>query len=44
MASGRLTTFEAAQKLGISERRVVSLIHSGDLAAEKFGRSWALVR
>lgn len=42
MSKDRLTTCEAAQKLGISERRVVSLIHSGDLAAEKFGRSWAL--
>ena len=28
--------------LGVSERRVMALIHSGDLEAQKFGRSWAV--
>lgn len=35
-----ITTKEAAEKLGISVRRVIALIQSGDLEAEKFGRSW----
>lgn len=35
-----LTTTEAAQQLGISTRRVVALIESGDLVAERFGRQW----
>ena len=35
-----LTTSEAAEILGITPRRVVALIESGDLAAERFGRQW----
>lgn len=35
-----LTTAEAARLLGVSQRRVVALIDSGDLAAERFGRQW----
>ena len=35
-----LTTSEAAKMLGISARRVVALIESGDLLAERFGRQW----
>ena len=35
-----LTTKEAAEVLGISVRRVTSLIESGVLSAQKFGRSW----
>ena len=36
------TTKEAAQRLGISMRRVNALIASGDLEAQRFGRSWML--
>ena len=35
-----LTTAEAAEILGVSPRRVISLIESGDLVAERFGRQW----
>lgn len=35
-----LTTKEAAERLGVSVRRVNALIDSGDLQAERFGRSW----
>lgn len=37
-----LTTTEAAKILGISTRRIVALIHSGDLEASRFGRSWMI--
>lgn len=43
MTDSYLTTSEAARILGVSERRVVSLIHSGDLDAKKFGSSWAIL-
>lgn len=33
----KLTTRQAAEKLGISIRRINALIQSGQLAAEKFG-------
>lgn len=36
------TTKEAAEKLGISVRRVNALVASGDLQAERFGRAWML--
>ena len=42
MDSTNITSAEAARLLGVSERRVVALIHSGDLEAQKFGRSWAV--
>ena len=35
-----LTTSEAAKLLGVSMRRVIALIESGDLTAERFGRQW----
>ena len=35
-----LTTSEAAEILGITPRRIVALIESGDLVAERFGRQW----
>lgn len=35
-----LTTKEAAQRLGVSVRRVSALIASGDLSARKFGNAW----
>lgn len=35
-----LTTSEAAEILGVTPRRVIALIESGDLAAERFGRQW----
>ncbi|WP_139651175.1 helix-turn-helix domain-containing protein [Raoultibacter phocaeensis] len=35
-----ITTKEAAERLGISTRRVVALIQAGDLEAQKLGRSW----
>jgi excisionase family DNA binding protein len=37
-----LTTSEAAQKLGISERRVRQLINEGKLKAHKLGRDYAV--
>jgi len=36
---GYLTTGEAAKKLGVSIRRVVALINSGDLPSSRIGRS-----
>lgn len=36
---GYITTKEASEKLGISVRRVIALIHSGDLPSERIGRS-----
>lgn len=36
------STQQAAELLGVSPRRVVALIESGDLVAERFGRSWML--
>ena len=35
-----LTTAQAAEILGISVRRVIALIESGDLSAQKVGRRW----
>lgn len=35
-----INTAEAAKRLGVSQRRVLALIRSGDLAAERFGRAW----
>ncbi len=37
-----LTTHEAAERLGVSERRVTKLIESGSLSAQKFGRAWMI--
>jgi excisionase family DNA binding protein len=36
---GYLTTIEAAEKLGVSIRRVVALINSGNLPSTRIGRS-----
>lgn len=36
------TTNEAARLLGVSARRVNALIESGDLQAQRFGRSWMI--
>jgi excisionase family DNA binding protein len=36
---GYLTTQEAADKLGVSVRRVVALINSGNLPSTRIGRS-----
>jgi len=36
---GYLTTQEAAEKLGVSVRRIVALINSGDLPSSRIGRS-----
>ena len=35
-----LTTSEAAELLGVSTRRVIALIESGDLSAQRLGRQW----
>lgn len=35
-----LTTSEAAEILGVTPRRVVALVGSGALVAERFGRQW----
>ena len=37
-----LTTKEAAEKLGVSERRVRQLINEGKLKAHKLGRDYAI--
>lgn len=37
-----LSTAQAAERLGVSPRRVVALIQAGDLVAERFGRAWML--
>jgi excisionase family DNA binding protein len=37
-----LTTKEAAQKLGITPRRVVALVTAGRLPAQKFGRDYMI--
>lgn len=36
---GYLTTKEIAKKLGVSVRRIVALINSGNLPSERIGRS-----
>jgi excisionase family DNA binding protein len=36
---GYLTTQEAATKLGVSVRRVVALINSGNISSTRIGRS-----
>lgn len=36
---GYITTKEASEQLGISVRRVLALIQSGDLPSERIGRS-----
>jgi excisionase family DNA binding protein len=38
----RLTTAQAAERLGVTTRRVQQLIKSGRLPAEKFGRDFAI--
>ncbi|MBQ9001592.1 MAG: helix-turn-helix domain-containing protein [Eggerthellaceae bacterium] len=35
-----LTTSEAAEILGVTPRRVIALVESGALVAERFGRQW----
>lgn len=37
-----LTTTMAADKLGVSRRRVIALIEEGRLPAEKFGRDYVI--
>lgn len=37
-----LTSKEAAERMGISTRRVVALIHSGRLPAQRLGRDWVI--
>lgn len=38
----KLTTTEAAARLGISPRRVQALIVAGRLPATKFGKAWMI--
>lgn len=37
-----LTTQEAAQRLGVSTRRVIALIEAGRLPASRFGKAYAI--
>jgi excisionase family DNA binding protein len=37
-----LTTKEAAERLGVTPRRVLVLIESGRLRARRFGHAWAI--
>ncbi len=39
LVKGYLTTQEAAEKLGVSVRRIVALINVGDLPSSRIGRS-----
>jgi excisionase family DNA binding protein len=39
---GLLSTAQAAEKLGVSERRVRQLINEGKLSAHKLGRDFAI--
>src|SRR4030095_16090398 len=38
------TPDEAAETLGVTSRRVVALINAGQLPAEQFGGTWAILR
>lgn len=38
----KLTTTEAAERLGVSPRRVLALITAGRLRARKVGRDWQI--
>jgi excisionase family DNA binding protein len=38
-----LTTYQVAQELGISVRRVQALIRAGKLKARKAGRDWLII-
>ena len=40
--TARLTTKEAAGRLGVSVRRVQALIAAGRLPAQKIGRDWII--
>jgi excisionase family DNA binding protein len=42
MANQLLSTKEASERLGVSERRVRSLITEGKLKAHKLGRDYAI--
>lgn len=42
MSSKRLTTREAADRLGTTTAQVLTLIRTGHLAAEKFGWVWMI--
>jgi excisionase family DNA binding protein len=37
-----LTTKQAAEKLGVNDRRVTALIRAGRLPAQKVGRDWLI--
>jgi excisionase family DNA binding protein len=37
-----LTTTQAAERLGVSRRRVLAMIRSGRLRAERIGRDWLI--
>lgn len=37
-----VTTDEAADRLGVSRRRVLVLIHEGRIKAKQFGRTWVV--
>lgn len=38
----KLTTEEAAKRLGVNRSRIRQLILAGRLPAEKFGKAWAI--
>jgi excisionase family DNA binding protein len=42
MSQTALTTTEAAQRLGVTRRRVLQLCKRGELRAKRFGRAWAI--
>lgn len=37
-----LTSRQAADRLGVSQRRVIALLQAGDLSGRRFGRSWMI--
>jgi excisionase family DNA binding protein len=42
LAGKPLTTLEAAERLGVTDRQVRLYIQSGRLEAEPFGRAWLI--
>ncbi len=42
MTKVTLTTPEAAERLGVTPRRVLALIHAGRLPAKQYGRDWII--
>ncbi len=42
MTHNTMTVPEAAERLGVTPRRVLALIHAGRLPAKQYGRDWII--